>query len=260
MPRRRPLADVERVLELKRTGLTDREISEITGVPINTIRSWRNRRVPRHADRVLHAERFCSTCGLERHRFCDLDPETYSYLLGVYLGDGTVARNRTSWTLRVALDNAYPGIIRSSADAVGAVRGVPAIVRPHHSGAHCSIVESTWKAWPCYLPQHGPGRKHCRRIELVPWQLEIVDAAPGAFLRGLIHTDGWRGENRVVSKGKRYSYPRYQFSNRSDDIRELFTAVCDKLGVKWRRWTRYHISVAQRDSVAVLDALIGPKY
>jgi hypothetical protein len=30
--------------------------------------------------------------------------QTYAYLLGIYLGDGRLARNRTSWTLRIALD------------------------------------------------------------------------------------------------------------------------------------------------------------
>jgi hypothetical protein len=65
----------------------------------------------------------------------------------------------------------------------------------------------------------------------------IVDAEPQAFLRGLIHTDGWRGLNRVRVKGKDYAYPRYQFSNRSDDIRKLFTGACEKLGVEWRQWT-----------------------
>lgn len=120
-------------------------------------------------------------------------------------------------------------------------------------------VASTWWPWVCLFPQHGPGRKHNRRLELTDWQQEIVDATPQPFLRGLIHTDGWRGLNRVHVKGKDYAYPRYQFSNRSDDIRRLFTDACDKLGVKWRQWTRYHISVAQRDSVALLDSFIGPK-
>jgi hypothetical protein len=61
-------------------------------------------------------------------------------------------------------------------------------------------------------------------------------------------------------KGKDYAYPRYQFSNRSDDIRKLFTDTCDRLGVKWRRWTRYHVSVAKRQSVLLLDSFVGPKY
>jgi hypothetical protein len=109
------------------------------------------------------------------------------------------------------------------------------------------------------FPQHAGGREHKRKIELVSWQAEIVDRDPGAFLRGLIHSDGWRGLNRVHVKGRDYAYPRYQFSNRSDDIRKLFTDACDRLGVAWRRWTRYHISVARADSVAILDRFIGPK-
>jgi hypothetical protein len=60
-------------------------------------------------------------------------------------------------------------------------------------------------------------------------------------------------------KGRDYAYPRYQFSNRSDDIRRLFTYACDLLGIAWRPWSRYHISVAQRDAVRVLDRFVGPK-
>jgi hypothetical protein len=65
--------------------------------------------------------------------------------------------------------------------------------------------------------------------------------------------------NRVRVKGRNYAYPRYQFSNRSPDIRWLFTQACDRLGVKWRPWTRFHVSVAQRESVAILDRHVGPK-
>jgi hypothetical protein len=65
--------------------------------------------------------------------------------------------------------------------------------------------------------------------------------------------------NRVHVKGKDYEYLRDQFSNRSDDIRKPFTGTCDKLGVEWRPRTRYHISVAKRESVAPLDPFIGPK-
>jgi hypothetical protein len=88
----------------------------------------------------------------------------------------------------------------------------------------------------------------------------VVDAEPGPFLPGLIHSDGWRGVNRVHVKGEDYEYPRYQFSNRSDDIRRLFTDACDWLGVPMAPWTRYHISVARRDSVALLDFFVGAKF
>jgi len=116
------------------------------------------------------------------------------------------------------------------------------------------------KAWPCLFPQHGPGKKHTRRIALEPWQLALVAEVPGRLLRGMIHTDGWRGENRVMSKGRSYSYPRYQFSSRSEDIRGIFCHGCDLLGVAWRPWGRWHISVARRDAVALLDEHVGLKY
>jgi len=259
MPRtRRSLDDVRAVFRLRAEGLTDREVSLRTGVPINTIRTWRNRRVPDYARPSIPA-RTSEDPDLESFDCSAVDTEAYAYLLGMYLGDGCVTRNGSSWSLRVTLDQSYPGIINECCDAIEAIRGRRPRPTPDRRGVRCVVVQSTWRPWIKLFPQHGPGRKHRRKIILADWQQEIVDAAPGRFLRGLIHTDGWRGLNRVRAKGKDYTYPRYQFSNRSDDIRKLFTDTCDKLGVRWRRWTRYHVSVAQRASVAVLDSFIGPK-
>jgi hypothetical protein len=42
----------------------------------------------------------------------------------------------------------------------------------------CTEVTSFSKHWPCLFPQHGPGKKHERRIELTPWQQELVDLDP----------------------------------------------------------------------------------
>jgi hypothetical protein len=53
----------------------------------------------------------------------------------------------------------------------------------------CVVVNASWKHWPCLFPQHGPGKKHLRTIELVPWQREIAGKEPGRLLRGLIHSD-----------------------------------------------------------------------
>ncbi|MEA2159792.1 MAG: hypothetical protein QOD66_2172 [Solirubrobacteraceae bacterium] len=257
--RTRSPEDVRLVLALKAAGQTDREVSLLTGVPVNTIRLWRRRGLSRRAARAVSDIPFCAACGEAVHEFEKLPRQVYAYLLGLYLGDGCVGRSGTSWVLRIALDMSYPGIITECCDAIELVRGRRPRPRPDHRGQLCVRIDSGWKQWPCFFPQHGAGRKHLRKIELVPWQNEIVDAEPSAFLRGLIHSDGWRGVNRVHVKGRDYEYPRYQFSNRSDDIRKLFTDACDRLGVSWRPWTRYHVSVAQRESVAILDSFIGPK-
>ncbi len=59
----------------------------------------------------------------------------------------------------------------------------------------------------CLFPQHGPGVKHFRPIELSDWQTELVQDQPEQFLRRLIESDGCRFINRICAKGKTYDYP-----------------------------------------------------
>lgn len=179
----------------------------------------------------------------------------YAYLLGLYLGDGCVSRWRKNvWALRITLDQKYPGIIDSCSAAITDIKGVPP-VRVKRVG--CCEVCSTWKHWPCVLPQVGSGMKHRRRIDLTDWQRYIVELHPRPFLRGLIHSDGCRVINRV--KKGRYAYSRYHFSNVSSDIRAIFQWACGLVGVESRPNNAVNISVARRRSVAILDEFIGPK-
>ena len=115
------------------------------------------------------------------------------------------------------------------------------------------------KHWACLLPQHGPGRKHTRSIQLEPWQRSILDRWPWPFLRGLIHSDGCRSANPAVHATKTYWFSRYLFLNRSSDIRALFVEYCEKVGVACRPSNSWEISVARRESVALMDQHIGPK-
>jgi hypothetical protein len=119
-------------------------------------------------------------------------------------------------------------------------------------------------AWIAAFPQHGPGRKHKRRIKLVPWQREITRAHPRALIRGLIHSDGSRCLNRFqvqLPSGRigSYAYVRYFFTNYSADIRRIFCEHCDLLGIRWTQSSFKNISIAHRDSVALLDSFVGPK-
>ncbi len=263
MGRARTPDEIEKVARLRRTGLTQREVSLKTGVPLSTIQKWARGLTPtgyRRRHSPYDCLPTCERCDIKHEAtgpgyFC---PATYAYLLGLYLGDGDISRNGSAYALRLTLDVAYPGIIAEAAAAIREIAGRMPWIRASKV-SECAHVGVTWRAWPCIFPQHGPGRKHTRPIVLEPWQREIVTSHAGVFARGLIQTDGWRGLNRVHVKGRDYAYPRYQFSNRSDDIRTLFTEACDQLGVEWRPWGRWHISVARRDSVARLDEFVGPK-
>ncbi|HEY7874990.1 MAG TPA: hypothetical protein VIG64_07690, partial [Actinomycetota bacterium] len=105
------------------------------------------------------------------------------------------------------------------------------------------------------FPQHGAGRKHDRPIVLRWWQREIVAEHPERLLRGLIHSDGSRDSNFVNGK----SYPRYQFSNESFDIKAIFIDACESLGVHWTTPYYKHVSISRRSDVARLDRFIGSK-
>jgi hypothetical protein len=213
------------------------------------VREWRAQPKPR--ERRPIAERSVS----------DLSAHDYSYLLGMYLGDGYLAPTaRDGLQLRVYLDNRYPGIIYECACTLDRLFPGQRAAIAHHAKSQMVIVSLYSKDWERFLPQHGPGVKHTRPIRLLDWQRELVEQQPGRFLRGLIHSDGWRGENRVRSTtGKSYVYPRYQFCNVSEDILGLFAWGCGLVGVSWRRMNHKSISVARRDSVAILDEFVGPK-
>lgn len=240
---------VEEVLRLAAEGWNDCQISRATGVSRTTVRSWRT------AGRLVAArEREKSACPR-----CDarpLDEAAYAYLLGLYLGDGHIVRLPRAYCLRVVQDARYVHLIHLAKIAIARVRsGHGKVGTVAKQG--CVVINGYWKHWPCVFPQHGPGRKHERPIRLASWQQRIVDRYPRQLLRGLVHSDGCRVTNRV--RNGMYSYPRYFFTNTSNDILQIFRHACDAIDVPHRdsRWNA--ISIARREGVAALDAFIGPK-
>jgi hypothetical protein len=238
------------VAELRDAGLNDCQIARETGIPRGTVRDWRAQPQPRGWPRRPSDV-----------SIADLPAAPYAYLLGMYLGDGYLAPTpRGSRQLRIYLDNVYPSIILECARTIEQLFPGRRAGLHHHATYNMVLVTLYSRCWEELLPQHGPGMKHTRPIRLTDWQRELVKQEPGRFARGLIHSDGWRGENRVRSPaGKQYVYPRYEFCNRSEDILGLFGWACDLLGVSWRRMNHKSISVARRESVAILDEFVGPK-
>jgi len=192
-----------------------------------------------------------------------VDGSDYVYLLGMYLGDGCLTGPRPGAQLRITLDAAYPGVIAECAETLGRVtpNTVSVFKEPRHD---CFHVYSGWKLWPILFPQHGPGRKHTRPIVLTTWQWELVRLHREQFIRGLIHSDGCRTINRFKTElpsGRvaEYEYVRYFFSNLSAQIRQLFVVVCGELGIRTTQSNHRNISVSHRDSVAILERIVGPK-
>ena len=243
--------EVALVTELVAAALNDCEIARRTGIPRGTIRQWRIGRAP-------NFERQSGTCAVCSQDVGALPLPAYPYLLGLYLGDGCLTPcPRDVFKLRIACAERYPGLIRECELAMAAVLPNKSnkVGRTRKSNERCWDVYSFSKHWPCLFPQHGPGRKHERTIELAPWQQELVDRDPRPLIRGLLHSDGCRVLNWVNGT----PYPRYHFCNVSADIRGIFGRACDQLGIEWRPNNRFNLSVARRGSVALLDEFVGPK-
>jgi hypothetical protein len=236
----------ESVLTLFDAGVTDTEVARRLGIPRTTVRDWRR---PRY---VPAPRGVCWRCWRSARQVV-FSPADYAELLGLYLGDGYIVDLPRTQRLRLFLDARHSTIVRE-ADAllrrcfpdnrIGRLtrRGSMIVLWVYHS--HLA----------CLFPQHGPGKKHERSVALEPWQQEIVEAEPWAFLRGCIRSDGCVFINRT---GK-YEYLSYCFDNLSPDIRDLFVSACRGVGVDCRPGGS-SIRIYRRPSVALMLEHVGRK-
>jgi len=254
----RPRETVESALRDSDDGVPDAENAAKHGVAVKTIRRWRRLYQRQGQPRgQAHTTVSCPRCDGAL-----LDHEAYAELLGWYLGDGHISRTRGRvFNLHVVNDARY---VNDNARLIDLMARVKPGGRPHTRLAPGSVITTvSWIHWPCLFPQHGPGRKHERPIVLDDWQRTIVEDHPGSFLRGLFHSDGSRVKNwarrPVAGQLKTYEYPRWQFVNASQDIRELCCWALDLVGIPWRQSNVRVISVSRSEAVARLDELIGLK-
>lgn len=241
------------MITLLETGLSDYRIAAQTGANRTTVRNWR---LAGHPPQTIERAELAAAWSVR-------DAPSYCYLLGVYLGDGTI-HAQNGMALHVVNDRRYPGVSREILGAMA--RTFPGRSPRVHlsSSGESDILCISHPAIVRAFPQHGAGRKHLRTIVLADWQLELTHAHPGSLLRGLIHSDGCRVVNRFQTKlpsGRvaEYTYVRYFFSNLSFDIRRIFADHCELLGIRVTQSNHRNLTVSHRRSVAVLEEIVGPK-
>ncbi len=183
-----------------------------------------------------------------------LEAETYAELLGLYLGDGHITDMTRTQRLRLFLDAKYPDIVDAAEQLIRATLPGNRVGRLSAEEGRMAVVWSHSSHLSCLFPQHGDGKKHERPIVLEPWQQKFVDAAPWAFLRGCIRSDGCLFVNRTG----RYEYLSYDFANRSSDILDLFEATCRAVGLRPRRYAR-DVRLYHREDVGALLDHVGQK-
>jgi len=247
------IASYEAVMALLGKGLSDYKIAQRSGVTRGTVRNWR---LATNPPLTVQRDALAAEWSVE-------DGGAYCYLLGTYLGDGTVCVQKGVW-LQIVNDRRYPGISNEILAAMAKTfPGRAPRVHPSSVGKSdvlCMSHPAVLRAFP----QHGAGRKHLRPIVLTDWQLELTHAFPGSLLRGLIHSDGCRAVNRFLTslpsgRVADYSYVRYFFTNHSADIRQIFREHCGLLGIRVTQSNHRNLSISHRRSVAILEQIVGPK-
>ncbi|MGD0453857.1 MAG: helix-turn-helix domain-containing protein [Solirubrobacteraceae bacterium] len=185
-------AEYTEAIALAVRGLNDCEIARATGVPRSTIRDWR--KGPR-AERRIGWQHACAICGHPEHDFRALPRASYAYLLGMYLGDGSIDRLPRTWRLRITLDLAWPGIISECATSLQAVfpRNRILSYQPDPR-SRCRVVAVYSKQLVCLFPQHGRGAKHLRPTSIRATTSRTPPRTSAASSRRLVTFWGSNGD------------------------------------------------------------------
>lgn len=141
-------------------GESFRQVSHSTGIDQFVLRNWYYG--PKRDSRREPCPRCASPPQLPE------PGRDYAYLLGLYQGDGWISFSgdpaKNVWVLRIACADAWRGLLDECIAAVAAIRPANKVNTVQSDG--CKVVVAASRHWPCLFPQHGPGRKHNRKIEL----------------------------------------------------------------------------------------------
>lgn len=250
--------EYENVKNLLDKGLTPTEIAKITAVPRRTISDWKRRPPKSLTGEILYRDIIgCTNCKetltsvKERIIEDKTLHSTYSYLLGLYLGDGYISKQPKTYRLRIALDKKYDKLNEYAKKALEKIfiKNSVGVVYPEG----CINLSVYYRGLPNVFPHTGKGKKHHRPIVLEQWQKDILD--PTQFLKGLFHSDG----SYYLSKGNGY----YNFTNFSKDIIELYKTTCNTLGIDYAEVNyetgKHVINHNKRDTVERMMKIFGTK-
>ena len=259
-----------KVMKLKSEGMRICDIVRITGLGRSCISNWINRESkPKFTSSLeLTSNPIEFLQSLNRNIDDSLRNSTYSFILGLYLGDGCIARNTRTKQLSIALDKKYHTLNEYVIESFNVLFGKPALIvdrsvnRGQKFMSNSINVRYSSTNLGLIFPHEGVGAKHLRKIELTEWQTGIID--PIGIVKGLIYSDGSYFYN------KQNNSFNYNFANSSEDIINILEHYLQKIGIVYNKNVKrslgakatvlkIHVNVNRKSDVAKLHSLIGDK-
>lgn len=244
---------IENVLSEYEKNKNISHLSKLFNIPRATIKYWLNHNILNSLKTKDIDKEIIDSI----YEHISLNKKDYSFILGLYLGDGCITengRNNSSYKLRIAQDKKYPKTISLIQNRLSSFFGKESKLV---SGKGCYHITIYDKYLPIYFPQHGKGFKHDRKIRLNDFQLKNIDDVE--LLKGLWISDG----SFYIAKLSKYKYERYNFTNKSTDLIEIFSGLLDNLGVKHSKRVKNNgvwiIEIQNKKYVSILRDILGIK-
>lgn len=264
--KRKSKEEYEKVIELHKKGLKIVDIIKETGLKRSCINNW---------IRGVNGKSFSDTYikNVEDKHIANpidflkyLNNENtllnyeYSYVLGLYLGDGNISSNSRTKQFNITLDKKYEKlndeVVKTFNKLFGKLPYVydKSIDRGQKYVSNCIVIRYTNKNIGVIFPHEGIGRKHNRKIELSEWQKQIID--PVGIVKGLFFSDGCYYYD---THNKKYMY---NFNNRSNDIIGILVTYLAVLKINYnvmKYEEKTILTVKTQSDVKLLHDLIGDK-
>lgn len=192
--------------------------------------------------------------------------ESYSYILGFYLGDGCLGHVKNSFTLMIVNQSDRHETNQRIAENIKIIFPTKNVMVRKRKEANCAVISMTSLRLDEMFP-HGKGSKHTRKIVLRDWQKEIVKLFPENFIKGMMESDGCR---YVPRKKECPTYVIYQFANCSLDLHGFLQEAAAQIGLEFTfrarksngekdRTQMFLTSFNKKTSVELLDSFVGIK-
>ena len=146
--------DYDNVILLNENKHTIRGISKITGISRGTVSKWLKQK-PKYLNDIFD-------------NIVNNLKDEYSYLLGIYLGDGYINKTEKTYRLRISLDKKYTNINENVIKILNKIFPNNKVGIIDREG--CIDISVYNNNLPKLFPQHGIGRKHNRLIQLTGWK------------------------------------------------------------------------------------------